>query len=327
MKQVVSTVLAIMLGCGAMAAMAQADRPYPDRAVRIVVPWAAGGNADVLARVMAQRLTETWGQQVVVDNRGGANGMIGSEMVVRSRPDGYTLLVDGMQTHAINPYVFSKMAYDTQRDLAPVTPLGAVLHILVVHSSLPVRNTNDLIALAKARPQEIAYASFGPGTMPHLAGELFQQITGSRLLHVPYKGGAPALSGLLSGEVALYWPGIAIALPHVKSGRLKALGIASKTRSDDLPELPTLAEQLMAPQYDVTTAFAVMVPVATPPPIMSRLHAGITQALASPEVRRQFDSLGATLMLPLSSTETLAMMKSESDRWGKVVRAANIGSN
>ncbi len=327
MNRIVVTLAAMVLGCGAGGAIAQADRPYPDRPVRIVVPWAAGGNADVLTRVMAQKLTDVIGQQVVVDNRGGANGMIGSEMVVRSKPDGYTLLVDGVQTHAINPFIFSKMTYDTQRDLAPITLLGAVLHILVAHPSLPVKTTNDLIALAKSRPQEIAYASFGPGTMSHLAGELFQQITGTKMLHVPYKGGGPALIALLSGEVSLYYPGIAIALSHVKAGKLNALGIASKTRSDDLPDLPTLAEQLKAPEYDITTVFSVMTPAGTPKAIMDRLHAGITRALASQEVRKHFAALGAASTPPLSPEDTLSMLRSELDRWGKVVRTANIKSN
>ena len=327
MRHIAMLAAAALMAGSAAPGLAQADRIFPERLVRVVVPWAAGGNADVLARVMAQRLAEAWGQQVVVDNRGGANGMIGSEMVVRSKPDGYTLLVDGVQTHAINPFVFSKMAYDTQRDLAPITLLGAVLHILVAHPSLPVKTTNDLIALAKTRPHEIAYASFGPGTMSHLAGELFQQITGTKMLHVPYKGGGPALIALLSGEVSLYYPGLAIALSHVKAGKLNALGIASKTRSDDLPNLPTLAEQLKAPEYDITTVFSVMAPAGTPKAIMDRLHAGITQTLASQEVRKHFSTLGAASTPPLSPENTLSMFRSESERWGRVVRTANIKSN
>lgn len=327
MNRIVLTLAAIVLVCGAGKVLAQADKTYPDRPVRIVVPWAAGGNADVLTRVMAQKLTEVMGQQVVVDNRGGANGMIGSELVVRSRPDGYTLLVDGVQTHAINPLVFSKMAYVTQRDLAPVTLLGGVLHILVAHPSLPIRNTADLIALAKAHPREIAYASFGPGTLSHLAGELFQQITGTRMLHVPYKGGGPALVAQLSGEVSLYYPGFAIALPHVKSGKLRALGMASKVRSADLPDLPTLAEQLKAPQYDITTVFAIMVPAETSKSVVGKLHSGLAQALTSPDVRKRYSSMGAASMPALSPDETLSMMRSEAERWGKVVRAADIKSN
>lgn len=315
--------LVLLMACAANA-VAQS---YPQRPVRIVVPWAAGGNADVLTRVMAQKLSESWGQQVVVDNRGGANGMIGSEQVVRSKPDGYTLLVDGVQTHAINPYVFSKVTYDTQRDLAPITLLGGVLHILVAHPSLPVSKTSDLVALAKAQPRAIAYASFGPGTMSHLAGEFFQQITGTTMLHVPYKGGGPALTALLAGEVSLYYPGIAIALPHIKTGKLKALGIASKVRSDDLPDLPTLAEQLKAPQFDITTVFAVMAPAGTPKVVIDRLHAAITQVLTSPDVRKHFVSIGAASMPSLSPDETRSMLRAESERWGKVVRAANIKSN
>ncbi len=289
-----------------------------------MVPWAAGGNIDVLSRVMAQRLSLLWGQQVVIDNRGGANGMIGSEMVVRLAPDGYTLVVDGLQTHVINPLIFAKMPYDTLRDLAPIALMGAVQNVLVAHPSLPVKTTRELVALAKARPREIPYATFGTGSVPHMAGELFQQITGTVFLHVPYKGGGPALTGLLSGETTLYWPGIAIATPHIKADKLRALGVASKSRSDELPNLPTLAEQLNAPDYDVTSIFAFMAPAGTPRPVIDKLHSGITQTLAMPEVRKTYLSLGASPAQPLTPDETLALLKSESVRWGKVVRTANI---
>jgi tripartite-type tricarboxylate transporter receptor subunit TctC len=327
MIRIIATFTVLALACGAGAAKAQSDRAYPDRPVRVVVPWAAGGNIDVLTRVVAQRLSQSWAQQFVVDNRGGANGMIGSEAVVRSAPDGYTLLVDGLQTHVINPQIFSRMTYDTPRDLAMITLMGAVQHILVAHPSLPVKTTRDLIALARSRPREIAYATFGTGTMPHLAGEMFQQLTGTVLLHVPYKGGGPALTGQLSGEAPLYWPGIAIAMPHIRSGKLRALGIASKARSAELPELATLAEQLNAPDYDVTSVFSFMAPSGTPRPVLNRLHAGIVQALALADVRKTFTSLGATLPAPLTPEETLAMLRSESARLGKVIRAANIKVN
>ena len=308
-------------------AMAQVEKPYPDKTVRLVVPWATGGNIDVLTRVVAQRLAQSWTQQMLVDNRGGANGMIGSEQVVRAVPDGYTLLVDGLQTHAINPLVFGKMNYDTLRDLAMIALLGAVQHILVAHPSLPVRNTRDVIALAKSRPKEIAYATFGIGTMPHMAGELFQQMTGVAFLHVPYKGGGPALTGLLSGETSLYWPGIAIATPHIKAGKLRALGVASKHRADELPDLPTLAEQLSAPEYDVTSIFAIMAPTATQRSVIAKINTGVTQVLASPDVRKVYASLGATLPEPLSPDQTTALFKGESARWGKVVRTAGIKGN
>lgn len=327
MIRIVVTIAAAWMTFSAMPGLAQTGTGYPGKSVRVVVPWAPGGNIDVLTRVVAQRLSQIWSQQFVVDNRGGANGMIGSEIVVRSPPDGYTLVVDGLQTHAINPYIFAKMAYDTQRDLAPIALLGAVKHILVAHPSLPVKTTRDLVALAKSRPKEIAYATFGTGSMPHLAGELFQQLTGTAFLHVPYKGGGPALTGLLSGEASLYWPGIAIAIPHIKTGKLRALGVASKSRSEELPDLPTLSEQLKAPDYDVTSVFAFMAPAATPRPLINKLHSGITQVLALPEVRKTYASLGATSPQPLSPEETLAMLRSESERWGKVVRAANIKSN
>lgn len=327
MKVIGWIAVAGLLAGFAPLSQAQSGKGYPEKTVRIVVPWAAGGNIDVLTRIVTQRLTQLWGQQIIVDNRGGATGMIGSEIVVRSPPDGYTLVVDGLQTHAINPFIHAKMAYDTQRDFAQITLMGAVKHILVAHPSLPVKTTRDLVALAKSRPREIAYATFGTGSMPHMAGELFQQLTGTTLLHVPYKGGAPALTGLLSGEASLYWPGIAIAVPHIKTGKVRALGVASSTRSDELPDLPTLAEQLKAPEYDVTSVFAFMAPAGTPRPIINRLHADITQVLALPEVRKTYASLGATSPQPLSPEETQAMLRSESARWGKVVRAANIMSN
>ena len=319
-------VLAMLL-CGIPPLMAQQASPYPEKPVRIIVPWAAGGNIDVLTRIAAQQLTRVWGQQVVVDNRGGANGMIGSEAVVRAAPDGYTLLVDGLQTHVINPLVFRKMPYDTQRDLAMIALLGAVQHILVAHPSLPVKTTRDVIALARARPKDIAYATFGTGSMPHMAGELFQQMTGTVLLHVPYKGGGPALIGLLSGEAALYWPGIAIATPHIKTGKLRALGVASKTRAAELPDLPTLAEQLKAPEYDVTSIFSFMAPARTPQPVIDRINTSVTQVLATPEVRRTYASLGAASPDALSPEQTAVLLRAEAVRWGKVVNAAGIKVN
>jgi tripartite-type tricarboxylate transporter receptor subunit TctC len=319
--------LAILVLCGLSPVLAQPANSYPDKTVRIVVPWAAGGNIDVLTRIAAQQLTRVWGQQVVVDNRGGANGMIGSESVVRAAPDGYTLLVDGLQTHVINPLVFRKMSYDTERDLAMISLLGAVQHILVAHPSLPVKTTRDLVALARSRPKDIAYATFGTGSMPHMAGELFQQMTGTVLLHVPYKGGGPALIGLLSGETALYWPGIAIATPHIKTGKLRALGVASKARAAELPDLPTLAEQLNAPEYDVTSVFSFMAPVRTPQSVISRINVSLTQVLATPEVRKTYASLGAASPDPLSPEQTVALLRSEAVRWGKVVNAAGIKGN
>ncbi len=324
MNRGLATLGAMALAWGSGFAMAQAERSYPERSVRVVVPWAAGGNIDVLTRVVAQRLSRNWSQQFIVDNRGGANGMIGSEMAVRAAPDGYTLLVDGLQTHVINPLIFPKMTYDTPRDLAMITLMGAVQHILVAHPSLPVKTTRDLVSLARSRPKEIPYATFGTGSMPHMAGELFQQITGTAFLHVPYKGGGPALTGLLAGEASIYWPGIAIAMPHIKAGKLRALGIASKSRSDELPDLSTLAEQLRAPDYDVTSVFAFMVPAATPRPIIAKLQSGVTQALALTEVRKTYVSLGATVPQPLTPDETTSLLRSESARWGAVVRAAKI---
>lgn len=305
-------------------ALAQSAANFPEHPVRIIVPWAAGGNIDVLTRIVSQHLATVWGRQVIVDNRGGANGMIGSEAAVRANPDGYTLVVDGLQTHAINPLIFKKMAYSTPRDLAMITVMGSVQHILVAHSSLPVKSIQQLVSLAKSRPGDINYATFGTGTMPHMAGELFQQITRTRLTEIPYKGGGPALTGTLSGEATLYWPGIAIAVPHIKSGKLTALGIASKTRSSEMPELATIAEQLQAPDYDVTSIFSVMAPVRTPKPVLDKVNAGLRQALAVPDVAQRFASLGATLPSPSSPEETSALFLAESQRWEKVVRAANI---
>lgn len=309
--------------CSTTWAYAQ-DSAYPEKAVRLVVPWAAGGNIDALTRVVAQRLTQSLGQQFIIDNRGGANGMIGSEMVVRSVPDGYTLLVDGVQTHAINPLIFPKMQYDSKRDLAPVTLIGAVQHILVVHPSMPARSVKQLVQLAKENPGEISYATMGTGSMPHMAGILFQQLTGTKLLAVNYKGGGPALTGILSGETSLYWPGIAIAIPQVKAGKLNAIGVAGKFRAEELPNLPTLGEQLKAPDYDVTSVFAVMAPSGIHRSIAAKLQANIARALAQDEIKKIYMSLGATVPPPLSPDDTHSLLIAESNRWGKVVRTAAI---
>ncbi len=315
----------IALCAHAGASLAQAEKNFPERPVRVIVAWAAGGNADVLSRIMGQKMSDMAGQQFVVENRGGANGTIGTEFVVRARPDGYTLLVDGMQTHAINAQVM-KLPYVSLRDLTPIAQLGSVLHILVAHSSLPIKNTRDLVALAKARPTDIAYASFGEWTTTHLAGEFFQQATKTKLLHVTYKGGGPALTGILAGEVSLYFPGISIALPHIHTGKLRALGIASKVRSPDLPELATLAEQLKAPDYDVTTSFAIMAPQGVPAGIVDKLNKMVTAALTAEDVKKRMVGVGAMPPPAMSAAETLERMQAEAARLGAVIKTVRAGS-
>ena len=243
-------------------AAAQAPAPvYPVKTVRMVVGFPPGGPTDVLARIVAQKLGEAWNQQVIVDNRAGASGMIGAELVARAAPDGYTLLMVPV-TFAVTPSLFSKMNYDSERDFAAVAQVAAAPFILVVHPTLPVKTVKDLVALARARPGQLNYASASTGGMPHLAGELFNLMAGVKMVHVPYKGAAPATTDLLAGQVQLMFNNMLSAMPQVKAGRLRAVAVTSPRRSHALPELPSIAETL--PGYEASGWYGLLAPAATP---------------------------------------------------------------
>ena len=293
---------------------------YPQKPLRIVVGVPAGGTTDVVARLVGQKLGEQLGQQVVIDNRGGAGGNIGAELVAKSPPDGYTLFLATIGTMTINPSLYRKMPFDTLRDFAAISQLTSMPQLLVVHPSVPVKTVKELIAYAKGRPGQLNFASGGSGTAIHLAGELFKTMAGVDIVHVAYKGGGPAMTDLLGGQVSLMFDQILTALPHARSGRLRALGVTTEKRSPAAPQIPTLSEAGL-PGYAVTTWHGLLAPAGTPGEIVNRLNGETAKALATPDIRDRFAVQGVD---PVASTpgEFAAMMKAELDKWRKVIAAS-----
>jgi len=311
-------VAAIAVCAAAGAARAQA---YPAKPVRMVVPFAPGGGTDVIARRLAADMTDSLKRQVVVDNRAGANGIIGTELVARSPADGYTLLFVS-SPHAVNASLYAKLPYDTLRDFAPIAMVASSPYILVIHPSLPVRNVKDLIALAKSRPDQINYASGGSGSSAHLAAELFNQMAGVKLREIPFKGAGPALIATLSGEVAMDFGNALTVKPHMESGRLRALGIASPKRSASFPELPTIAEAGV-PGYRADAMLGFLAPANTPRAIVDLLNAEAHKAMRRPDTVETMR--GMAVDIALSTPEEFGrLIESEMQRWGKLVRALNL---
>ena len=306
------------LGFAAAGAMAQT---YPAKTVRIIVPFPPVGAADLLSRTLAQKLTESWGQTVIVDNRPGVGGNFGVEMAAKSAPDGYTTVMAAVTTNAIGMATYTKLGYDLERDLAPVVLAGNVPHILVIHPSLPAKNVKEVVALGKARPGELAFASQGQGTLSHLEQEMLKQMGGFTALHVPYKGSAPGLSDLIPGNVQLFFDSIPSSLPHVKSGRLRAIGVASSKRSPVLPEVPAINESLKG--FEADSWFGIMVPVGTPREIIVKFNAEAQKALATQDVKDRLLSQGG--VAGGGPPEALAeRVKADIAKWGKVVRTAGV---
>jgi len=297
---------------------ARAADAYPAKPVRFVVAFPPGGGTDIIARSIAQKLAERIAQQVVVDNRPGAGGNIGTDIVAKSAPDGYTLLMGSAGPLAINASLFGKMPFDPIKDLAPVTLAASTPNVLVVHPSLRAATVKELIALAKARPGEINFASSGHGTPAHLAGELFNSMVGVKMVHVPYKGAAPALADLLGGQVQLMFSTMPPALPHVKDGKLRALAVTSAKRSPAAPDLPTL-DEIALPGFEANTWHGVVVPAGTPATIVARLNREIVAILHLPDVVERFSSQGAEA-LGSTPEEFAAYIRSETLKWAKVVR-------
>ena len=304
------------LAFGAAAAFAQGA--YPSKPVRMVVGFPPGQATDIVARAVAQKLTESLGQSVYVDNRPGAAGIIGTEVAIKAGGDGYTLLMSSSGPLAVNPGLYSKLPYDPVKDLAPITVIATVPLFLVAHPSLAANNVQELIALAKQRPGQINYASGGSGVTNHLVMEMFKSAAGIDLVHVPYKGGPPALTDLMAGQVSVMFETGPGALPHVRSGKLKALAAGSLKRSAAMPELATVAEQGI-PGFDGVAWIAFAAPAGTPKPIVDRLHAETVKILALPEIRERLVSLGTE---PVGNTpeEFSAYLRSEIAKWGKVVK-------
>jgi tripartite-type tricarboxylate transporter receptor subunit TctC len=313
----------LRLSCLALAAalgMHAHAQGYPERAVRIVVPFAPGGSTDIVARITSQKLTERLRQSVVIDNRGGGGGNIGSDLVAKAPPDGYTLLIGTVGSLTINPSLYKKMPYDPLRDLAPVAYFGSTPNVLVIHPSLPPRTVGELVALARARPGQLNYASAGTGGSVHLAAELFKSLAKVDMVHVPYKGSGPALIDLLSGQTQLMFSTMPPALPHVKSGRLRALGMTGAKRSPLVPNLPTIAESGL-PGYEITQWWGLLGPAGLPGAIMTRLNTDVNAILREPDVRERFAAEGADTA-PNTPEWFAAYMKSEVAKWAKVVRAS-----
>ncbi len=307
----VALVVPVFIAAGALA------QNYPNKPIRLVLPYPPGGGTDVIARPLAQKLTENFGQQVIVDNRGGANGNIGMEFVAKSAPDGYTLLFALTAQYAINPSLYPKLSYDPVKDYAPISLLANAPYLLVVHPSMPSKSTAELIALMKARPGQLAYSSAGNGSGAHLAGEMFRSLAKVEMTHVPYKGAGLAMPDLIAGQVQLSFVTYTAAGPHIKTGRLRALGVTTAKRSPTLPDLPAIAETVAG--YDSAVWYGFAAPAGTPSDIIARLNSEVLRVLAAPDFRNRI-TLEAVAPIGTSPEEFGNFMKTEIVRWAKVVR-------
>ena len=315
------TVLAL---CGAVlcidvgTALAQS---YPSKPIRLIVPWTAGGATDIFARIIGQKLTEGWGQQVVVDNRPGASGIIGFEIAARAVPDGYTILL-AAQPFTVNTSLFSKLPYDVVKDFAPVTLMAYTTNILVVHPAVPAESVSELITLAKSKPGQLNFASMGSATTGHLLGEMFKIMAGVDMVHIPYKGSAPAMTDLLGGRVSLMFDTVPSAMPHVKAGKLRALAVTSAKRSPLVPDLPTVAESGL-PGFESAPWYGAVVPAGTPKEIITKLYTEIVKILNMPDVKDRLSNYGYTIIG--STPEQFAdFIKTDMAKWAKVIKDAGI---
>ncbi len=308
--------LPLLLACANVFAQA-----FPSKPIRIVVPFPPGGGTDIVARTVAPKMSETLGQPVVVENRAGAGGNIGTDFVAKSAADGYTLFVASAST-AINTTLVKNLSWDFAKDFAPVALLVVNNHLLAVHPSVPASNVKELLALAKSKPGQVTYASYGPGSSAHLTAELFKLMAGVDLLHIPYKGAAPAVNDLLGGQVNLVFADVAAMLSHVKSGKLKALGIGSKTRFEGLPDVPTI-DEAGVPGFVAGGFLGLAAPAGTPPAAISALNGAANKALGMPDVRERLMALASPPM-PGTPEQFGQHMQAEIEKWARVIRAANI---
>ena len=312
-----AAVLALM----AMHAPTLAQGGYPNRVVRIIVPTVAGGGGDMVARQLAQGFSERWGRQVVIDNRTGASSIIGTEVVAKAPPDGYTLL-QALSTLTINPSAHKKLPYDTVRDFAPITQVVSVPNLIIVHPSLPAKSVKEMIALARAKPGQVFYASSGYGTSNHLALELFASMARVRLAHVPYKSAGPALIDLLAGQIAIMATNMMAAIPQVRAGKLHALGVTSLQRAPSAPDIPTVAESGL-PGYEVVQWYGLLAPAGTPREVIDKIYRDAAAILRSPEAKERLAGDGGTAVAS-SPDEFAAFIKAEMEKWGKVFTAAGL---
>ena len=293
---------------------------YPGKPIRVIVPFAPGGSTDILARMVGQKLTEAWGQQVIVENRPGGGTVIGTDLVAKSAPDGYTLVMTSTST-ATAPSLVRKLPYDTLRDLAPVIRLVSTPNALVVHPSVPARSVRELIALARLRPDQIAFGSGGNGTSTHLGGEILRLMAGVRMVHVPYKGAAPSLTALMSGEISWLFGAILPTLPHIQSGRLRAIAVSSARRTSALPDVPPVADTL--PGFDTSPWTGVAAPGATPKDVIARLNQEIARGFNAPDIRDRLTREGNDIVAN-TPEQFEAFFRVEMEKWARVIKEAGI---
>ncbi len=304
----------------ALLSPAVAQQDYPTRPIRLVIPFPPGGSNDVVGRIFANHLGEKLGKNIIVDNRAGAGGVVGTEAVSKAAPDGYTLLVISI-AHTVNPWLY-KLAYDPIKAFTPVGIMGSGPNVLVVHPDLPVKSVKDLIDLAKKQPGELQYASAGVGTFQHLGGELFKLEAGVNLLHVPFRGGGPAMTDVIGGHTKIMFSSLVQTTPHIKSGRLRALGTGGAKRNPVLPDVPTIAEAGV-PSYEAVNWWGILAPAGTPSAIVAKVHAALFAVQDLPEIQKQFDTEGASVV-KMSSAEFGAFVEKEMKKWERVVKESGI---
>jgi len=312
----------MLAGWAAVFALAagSTEAQYPGKPIKLIVPSSPGSGPDIMARAIGQKLAQAWGQPVVIDNRPGAGGSIGSEAAAKSPPDGYTLIMGNAGSHAVNASLYKRLAYDPVKDFAPVTLVSSAPNILIVHPSLPVKSVKELIALAKAHPGELSFGSGGNGSTAHLSGEMFRTLAGISIVHVPYKGAPAAVLGVVTGEISLAILNLPPALPHVRSGKLKALGVSTARRSAAVPDLPTIAEAGL-PGYEATAWYGVLAPAGTPREIVMKLNGEIVNSLRTSEMKKRITAYGGEVV-GSTPEEFAAVMKADIAKWVRVVKAS-----
>jgi tripartite-type tricarboxylate transporter receptor subunit TctC len=320
MQKAIGILISVAMLAMATPASAQAQN-YPDKPIRIVSPFPVGGIADIFSREIGKKLTEAWGQPVIVDNRTGAGGNIGADIVAKSAPDGYTLVIGNIGTHAVNVSLFPTMPFDTIKDFTPIVHVLDAEGLLVVNPSVKATTVPELIALARSEPGKLSYGSGGVGTTSHLAGELFKSMTKVDIVHVPYKGNVPAITDLLGGQTSMSFATMPTVLPHVRAGKLRPLAVLGTTRSPALPDVPTVAESV--PGFDVSNWIGLFGPAGMPPAIVARLNAEVQKIMLSPEIQKRLETEGAKF-IPMSPEQFAAFQKSELTKWAKTIKDANI---
>ena len=307
----------VAVACAAVGAWAQ---PYPTKPIRVIVPFPAGGTADIMARVVGQKMAETWGQQVVIDNRSGAGGNIAAELAAKAAPDGYTLFLCVVGTHAIHQTLYNKLAFDPTKDFSAIAYIAGVPNVVVVHPSIPVKSVKELISFIKARPGKINFGSSGTGTSVHMSGEMLKVMAGLDMTHIAYKGNPQAVTDLMAGQIELMITNMPSVIPYIQSGRLRALAVTGGARSPALPDLPTMKEAGL-PSYESSAWFGLVSPVAVPHDIINRLNAEVVRIVGLADVRRNLSSQGADPLV-MTPDEFSDFMKAETAKWAKIVKAS-----